>query len=54
MTVAISSGFIRSRIAAGDVTAAVQPLGRPHRADGIVVHGDGRGRLMGSATANVE
>ena len=28
-------------------------LGRPHRVDGIVIRGDGRGRQLGYPTANV-
>jgi riboflavin kinase/FMN adenylyltransferase len=48
-----SSTYIRSCIDAGDVTAAASALGRPHRLEGIVVRGDGRGRELGYPTANL-
>ncbi|HKN96916.1 MAG TPA: bifunctional riboflavin kinase/FAD synthetase [Pseudonocardiaceae bacterium] len=48
-----SSTYIRSCIDAGDVTAATAALGRPHRLEGIVVRGDGRGRELGYPTANL-
>jgi riboflavin kinase / FMN adenylyltransferase len=50
---AFSSTYIRSCIDAGDVTAAAAALGRPHRLEGIVVRGDGRGRELGYPTANL-
>jgi riboflavin kinase/FMN adenylyltransferase len=49
-----SSTWIRELIAAGDVAAAVEVLGRPHRVTGRVVHGDHRGRELGYPTANLE
>jgi riboflavin kinase/FMN adenylyltransferase len=49
-----SSSWIRERIAAGDVEAAADALGRPHRLVGTVVHGDHRGRELGYPTANLE
>lgn len=49
----ISSTYIRSCVDAGDVHAATEALGRPHRLDGIVVRGDQRGRDLGFPTANV-
>jgi riboflavin kinase / FMN adenylyltransferase len=49
-----SSTYIRSCIAAGDITAATAALGREHRVEGIVVRGDGRGRDLGYPTANLE
>lgn len=52
-SVTFSSTYIRSCVDAGDVTAATAALGRPHRVEGVVVHGDGRGRQMGYPTANV-
>jgi riboflavin kinase/FMN adenylyltransferase len=52
-TLPISSTFVRSCVMAGDVTAAAQALGRPHRLDGVVVRGDQRGGPMGYPTANV-
>ncbi len=52
-TVTYSSTYIRSCIAAGDVEAAADALGRPHRIEGVVVKGDQRGRDLGYPTANV-
>ena len=51
--VTFSSTYIRSCVDAGDVAAAADALGRPHRVEGVVVHGDGRGRDLGFPTANV-
>jgi riboflavin kinase/FMN adenylyltransferase len=51
--VTLSSTFVRSSIDAGDVGQAAKALGRPHRIDGIVVRGEGRGRQLGFPTANV-
>lgn len=48
-----SSTYVRSCIDAGDVDAAANVLGRPHRVEGIVVKGDGRGRDLGFPTANL-
>lgn len=52
--VTVSSTYIRSCVAAGDVEAARQALGRPHRVDGVVVRGERRGRDLGYPTANVD
>ncbi len=52
-TVTFSSTYIRSCVDAGDVVAATEALGRPHRVEGVVVRGDGRGTEMGFPTANV-
>ncbi|MEU9887383.1 bifunctional riboflavin kinase/FAD synthetase [Sphaerisporangium sp. NPDC051011] len=52
---AISSSSIRESLASGDVAAAAEALGRPHRVEGVVVRGHQRGRaLLGFPTANVE
>jgi riboflavin kinase / FMN adenylyltransferase len=51
--VTLSSTFVRSSIDAGEVRQAAKALGRPHRVDGIVVRGEGRGRQLGYPTANV-
>jgi riboflavin kinase/FMN adenylyltransferase len=51
---ALSSTAIRRQVAAGDVEAARAALGRPHRLEGTVVHGDARGREIGYPTANLE
>ncbi|MEO3828633.1 bifunctional riboflavin kinase/FAD synthetase [Actinomadura sp. B10D3] len=50
----ISSTYIRERLDAGDVEAAAQALGRPHRVEGVVVRGHQRGRALGFPTANLE
>jgi riboflavin kinase/FMN adenylyltransferase len=49
-----SSTWVRELVADGDVAAAAEVLGRPHRVTGRVVHGDHRGREMGYPTANLE
>ena len=51
--VTVSSTYIRACIDAGDVAAAAAALGRPHRVEGVVVHGDHRGRDLGFPTANI-
>ncbi len=51
--VTFSSTYIRSCVAAGDVELATDALGRPHRVEGVVVHGEKRGRDLGFPTANV-
>lgn len=51
--VTFSSTYIRSCVDAGDMGAAAEALGRPHRVEGVVVRGDGRGRGLGFPTANV-
>ena len=51
----VSSTYVRSCVAAGDVAAAAEALGRPHRLDGFVVHGEGRGgSQLGYPTANLD
>jgi len=52
-TVTFSSTYIRACVDAGDVVAAAEALGRPHRVEGVVVRGDGRGKGLGYPTANV-
>jgi riboflavin kinase/FMN adenylyltransferase len=52
-TVTFSSTYIRSCVDAGDMIAATEALGRPHRVEGVVVRGDGRGKVLGYPTANV-
>jgi len=49
----ISSTRIRNAIVAGEVESAREMLSRPHRLDGIVVHGEKRGREIGYPTANL-
>ena len=50
---AISSTRIRKAIVNGEVESAREMLSRPHRLDGIVVHGEKRGREIGYPTANL-
>lgn len=51
--VVLSSSYIRQCIAEGDVETAAVVLARPHRVEGLVVHGDHRGRELGFPTANL-
>jgi riboflavin kinase / FMN adenylyltransferase len=48
-----SSTGVRALVELGDVAAAARALGRPYRLDGVVVHGDHRGRELGYPTANL-
>ena len=49
----ISSSRIRTLVIEGSVEDARLLLGRPHRLDGVVVHGEKRGREIGYPTANL-
>ncbi|MDT3400201.1 bifunctional riboflavin kinase/FAD synthetase [Streptomyces sp. B1866] len=49
-----SSTLARRLVAQGDVTGAMEVLGRPHRVEGVVVRGAQRGRELGYPTANLE
>lgn len=49
-----SSSRVREHVKLGEVEAAATILGRPHRFSGVVIRGDGRGRLLGFPTANLE
>ncbi len=49
----ISSTLIRQALLEGDMELAAAGLGRPYSLSGIVVHGEGRGRTLGFATANL-
>lgn len=49
----ISSSRIRTLVSEGKVEDARALLGRPHRLDGVVVHGEKRGREIGYPTANL-
>ena len=49
----ISSTHIRKLVVDGAVEQARQLLGRPHRLEGIVIHGEARGRTIGYPTANL-
>ena len=49
----VSSGFIREALAAGDLATATTLLTRPFAIEGVVEHGDKRGRHLGYPTANM-
>ena len=49
-----SSTWVRELLEAGDMTAAAEVLGTPHRLRGEVVHGDALGREIGFPTANLD
>ncbi len=50
----VSSTRIRHLVEEGRVDEAAAPLGHHYFVDGIVVHGDGRGRELGVPTANLQ
>lgn len=50
---AVSSTMIRRQVADGEIAAANRALARPHRVEGVVVAGEGRGRELGFPTANL-
>jgi len=49
----VSSTRIRAAVARGDIENATKLLSRPHRVEGVVVHGEKRGRDIGYPTANL-
>ncbi len=49
----VSSGRIRDLVRTGDVKSAAQALGRFWEIEARIEHGDGRGRDLGFATANL-
>lgn len=49
----VSSTYIRSQIACGDMETAVRFLGHPHILTGRVIHGQQLGRHLGIPTANL-
>jgi riboflavin kinase/FMN adenylyltransferase len=51
---AVSSSRIRDLLSAGEVEHAARLLGRPPWLEGTIVRGDGRGRGLGFATANLQ
>ncbi|MBI1780540.1 MAG: bifunctional riboflavin kinase/FAD synthetase [Sphingobacteriales bacterium] len=51
--VIVSSSKIREAILAGDVSTATDMLGYDYFFEGLVVHGDKRGRTIGFPTANL-
>ena len=53
--ITISSTVIRNGLQEdGDIQTATALLGRPYLLNGVVVHGDERGRLIGFPTANIQ
>jgi len=50
----ISSTEIRKLVSVGDVTEAARLMGHPYRLQGLVTHGDHRGRGIGFPTANLD
>jgi riboflavin kinase/FMN adenylyltransferase len=50
----VSSSAVREAVAQGDVTRAAALLGRPYAIEGVVIHGDARGRTIGFPTANLQ
>lgn len=53
--VTISSTVIRKAISEdGDMSQAARLLGRPYMLNGLVIHGDERGRKIGFPTANLQ
>jgi riboflavin kinase/FMN adenylyltransferase len=50
----VSSTRVRRLLTEGRVDEAAALLGHHYALDGLVVHGDGRGRTLGFATANLE
>lgn len=51
--VRISSSAIRGLVRQGQVREATQMLGRPYALEGGIIHGDGRGKMLGFPTANI-
>lgn len=51
--VVFSSSRIRAALADGDVARAQELLGRPWEIEGVVAHGDKRGRTIGFPTMNI-
>jgi riboflavin kinase/FMN adenylyltransferase len=49
-----SGTYIREALEQGDLELAERLLGRPYEVEGIVVHGDKRGRTIGFPTANLQ
>jgi riboflavin kinase/FMN adenylyltransferase len=49
----VSSTKIREAVTRGEVEVAARMLTRPHRLEGVVVHGEKRGREIGYPTANL-
>jgi riboflavin kinase/FMN adenylyltransferase len=50
----VSSSRIREALLRGDLALAKRYLGRPYEIEGVVIHGDHRGRSLGFPTANLD
>ena len=50
----VSSSRIRAALNRGDLSAVERFLGRPYEIEGLVIHGDHRGRTISFPTANVD
>ena len=50
----VSSSRVRDLVRAGDVSQATSLMGRPHRLEGTVIAGAGRGRKLGFPTCNLQ
>lgn len=50
----VSSSLVRSALSKGEVDQAAHMLGRLYDLSGTVIHGDGRGHLIGIPTANLD
>ncbi len=50
----VSSSRIRDALRRGDLAEARRFLGRPYEIEGLVVHGDHRGKALGFPTANID
>ena len=51
--ITVSSTYIRTLVAAGDMERAARFLGHPHVLSGEVIHGSELGRTLGTPTANL-
>lgn len=49
----VSSTRLRALVTEGKIEKANELLGRPHSVEGMVIHGDARGRTLGYPTANL-
>jgi riboflavin kinase/FMN adenylyltransferase len=50
----VSSGRVREALRAADPGTAIRLLTRPFSVEGVIIHGDGRGKDLGWPTANME
>jgi riboflavin kinase/FMN adenylyltransferase len=50
----ISSTRVRTALVRGDISSAAKMMGRPYALTGVVVKGEGRGRILDFPTANLK